>query len=115
MGVKANIRSQTIELVGKIRTFQNGRPCHDQECHENGGPPVRDGFERCVSVHPSTSIPQEIPKVQVERENPSVEVSFLRPYIRPKIIYKNLETYGGHTPSSGSKTSDLCRRHVNFQ
>lgn len=31
------------------------------------------------------------------------------------IIYKNLETYGGHTPSSGSETSDLFRRHVNSQ
>lgn len=34
---------------------------------------------------------QEIPKVQVERENPSVPESTLWPNLRPKIIYKILQ------------------------
>lgn len=66
-------------------------------------------------MHQGTFIAQEIPKVQVERENPSVPESPFWHYIRPKIINKNLETYGGNTPASGSETSDLFRRLVNSQ
>lgn len=76
---------------------------------------MEDRSERCISVHSGTSIAQEIHKVKVERENPLIQEFPFRPHIRPKIIYKNFETYGGHTPLSGSETSDLFRRRVNSQ
>lgn len=67
---------------------------------------------QCIQVHP---LHRKFIRVKVERENPLIQESPFRPHIRPKIIYKNLETYGGHTPLSGSETSDLFRRRVNSQ
>lgn len=51
----------------------------------------------------------------MDRDNPSVEEAPFRPYNRPKTIYKSLETYSGHTPSSVSEINDQFRRHVKSQ
>lgn len=68
---------------------------------------------QCIQVHPLHRI---FLRLILGRKGKSFNtgVSFSASHPAQN-IYKNLETYGGHTPLSWSETSDLFRRRVNSQ
>ena len=110
---EASNKPQSPEPVPPSPPLQDGGDSHLEGLSQTRRLADESGFEGCLLHNPNSHLPQEVPQVQLPREDIPVQLPPLRSLFGTMGLYQDPQTSNSHSETVGGTVDSIHRRHTN--